>query len=83
MVSRILSETTAIGVRQYRAERHKLTRKLKEAQTSYGKVRVKEVVGPKGYISVVPEYEACRRIALEKNIPLKVVYEAILKETSH
>jgi uncharacterized protein (DUF111 family) len=83
VASRILSETTAIGVRHYRAERYKLPRKLKEAQTSYGKVRVKEVLGPKGSISVVPEYEDCRRIALEKNIPLKVVYEAILKETSH
>jgi hypothetical protein len=50
--------------------------------TSYGKVRVKEVSGPEGSVRVVPEYEECRRIALEKNIPLKTVYEAIVKETS-
>ncbi len=82
VVRRILSETTATGVRQYRAERSKLPRKLKEAVTSFGAVRVKEVSGPNGAVSIVPEYEECKRIALEKNIPLKAVYEAIIKETS-
>lgn len=82
LVQRILSETTALGVRHYRAERTKLARTIKEATTSYGKVRVKEVSGPSGRVSISPEYEDCKRIALEKKIPLKVVYETILKETS-
>lgn len=82
VVRRILSETTAIGVRHYRADRTKLSRKIKEAVTSYGKLRVKEVSGPAGSVYVVPEYEDCKKIALEKKIPLKVVYETILKETS-
>ena len=82
VVQRMLSETTATGVRHYRADRAKLTRKLKETTTSLGKVRVKEVLGPAGTVSVVPEYEDCKRVALEKNIPLKVVYEAIVKETA-
>jgi hypothetical protein len=82
MVGRILSETTATGVRHYRAERTKLPRKIKEAATSYGTVRVKEVSSPTGRIFVVPEYEDCKKIALEKNVPLKAVYEAIVKETS-
>lgn len=82
MVRRILSETTATGVRHYRTDRTKLQRKIKEATTSYGKVRVKEVSGPAGSVYVVPEYEDCKKIALEKKVPLKVVYEAILKETS-
>lgn len=82
VVHRILSETTATGVRHYRTQRCKLPRKLKEAITSYGKVRVKEVSDPKGSVSVVPEYEDCKRIALEKKVPLKVVYETIVKEAS-
>ncbi|OEU49074.1 MAG: TIGR00299 family protein [Desulfobacterales bacterium C00003060] len=82
VVHRILSETTATGVRYYRAGRAKLPRKVKEAATSYGKVRVKEVSGPTGRVSVVPEYEDCKRIALEKNVPLKVVYQTIMKETA-
>ena len=82
LVRRILSETTATGVRHYWAERTKLPRKVKEVTTSYGKVHVKEVSGPSGRVSIVPEYEDCRKIALEKNVPLKVVYDTILKETS-
>jgi uncharacterized protein (TIGR00299 family) protein len=82
VVRRILSETTATGVRHYRAERSKLPRKVKEATTSYGKVRVKEVSTRTGRPSVVPEFEDCKKIALEKNLPLKVVYETIVKETS-
>jgi len=79
---RILSETTATGVRYYHAGRTKLPRRTKEAITSYGKVRVKEVSGPTGRVFVAPEYEDCKRIALEKKVPLKVVYQAIVKETS-
>jgi uncharacterized protein (DUF111 family) len=82
VVQRILSETTATGVRHYRVERSKLPRKVKEANTSFGKVRVKEISGPTGRVSVTPEYEDCKRIALEKNVPLKVVYESIVKEMS-
>ncbi len=82
VVRRILSETTATGVRHYRTERTKLKRILRKIDTSLGKVQVKEISGPAGRVSVVPEYEECKRIALEKNIPLKVVYETIVKETS-
>lgn len=82
MVRRILSETTATGVRHYRVGRTKLPRKVLEVTTSYGKVRVKEISGLAGRVPRVPEYEDCKRIALERNIPLKVVYETILKETS-
>lgn len=82
IVNRVLSETTATGVRHYRAERCKLPRRLKEAVTSYGKVRIKEVLGPKGSVSLAPEYEECKRIALERNIPLKLVYETIVKDVS-
>jgi uncharacterized protein (TIGR00299 family) protein len=82
LVRRILSETTATGVRYYPAERTKLPRKVKEVTTSYGKVRVKEVSGVAGRVSMAPEYEDCKKIALEKNVPLKVVYETVLKETS-
>jgi uncharacterized protein (TIGR00299 family) protein len=82
VVRRVLSETTATGVRHYRVERTKLPRKLREAATSYGKVRVKEVSDPTGRTFAVPEYEDCKKIALEKNTPLKLVYETIVKEIS-
>jgi len=81
VVRRILSETTATGVRYYQVGRVKLPRTVRTAMTSFGTVRVKEVSDPGGGVHVVPEYEDCRRIALERNLPLKSVYEKILKET--
>ena len=50
--------------------------------TSYGKVRVKQVSDPDGGVHLVPEYDDCRRIALEKNLPLKVGYDRILKDVA-
>lgn len=77
---RILSETTATGVRYYETGRTKLSRKVRDVATSLGDVQVKEIVDPSGRVFSVPEYEACKRIALEKKIPLKVVYETVVKE---
>jgi len=82
VIRRLLSETTATGVRYYNAHRFKLPRKHTMAATSYGEVRVKEILSPDGSISVVPEYEDCRKIALEKGVPLKVVYDTIAREAS-
>ncbi len=82
IVHRILSETTATGVRHHRADRVKLPRRLKQVRTAFGKVQVKEISGPEGRVCLVPEYDECKRIALERDMPLKAVYEAIIKETS-
>ncbi|MGD8758233.1 MAG: nickel pincer cofactor biosynthesis protein LarC [Deltaproteobacteria bacterium] len=82
VIRRLLLETTATGVRYYQAERSKLPRKHKMAATSYGNVRVKEILSPDGTMSITPEYEECRKIALERGIPLKVVYDTIARETS-
>jgi len=79
VIERILSETTATGVRHYSVERRKLLRRVKEATTNFGKVQVKEISGPMGRV-VLPEYEDCKRIALKEKIPLKRVYELISRE---
>jgi uncharacterized protein (DUF111 family) len=60
----------------------KLPRKIKTVSTTLGMVQVKEVTGPSDRVSVMPEYEACKQIALEKQLPLKVVYETIVREVS-
>ena len=82
VIRRLLLETTATGVRCYQAQRSKLPRKHKMAATSYGNVRVKEILSPDGSMWIAPEYEECRKIALERGIPLKVVYDTIARETS-
>ena len=77
---RIFTETTSIGVRYYEANRSILSREQVEIETGFGPVAVKKVQHPDGSIRVAPEYEACKRIALEKKLPIRSVYERILKE---
>ncbi|MDP3282876.1 MAG: nickel pincer cofactor biosynthesis protein LarC [Desulfobacterales bacterium] len=80
MINRILSETTTTGVRYYEVKRKTLSRRLDEIKTSYGTVCVKRITNPDGTTRIVPEYEVCKKIALEKKVPLKNVYENIIKE---
>ncbi len=45
-------------------------------------IRAKRITDPAGGMRIVPEYEVCKKIALKKNIPIRVVYDTIIKETS-
>jgi len=72
----IFAETSTIGVRSYKVERVALRRESKDVTTIYGTVRVKMAYSPEGRVNVAPEYEDCKRLAQERNIPLKEVYEA-------
>ena len=56
----------------YTAERRVKARSLHEVQTSFGTVRVKEAEN-----GFAPEYEDCRKLAIDKNVPLRdVIAEA-------
>lgn len=79
-IRRILTETSSLGVRFYEARRQTLIRESIFVQTSFGKVGVKCVKGPAGEVRIVPEYEICKKIAMRKQIPIRIVYETILKE---
>jgi uncharacterized protein (TIGR00299 family) protein len=69
----ILNETTSIGLRFRREKRMTLPRETGTVKTTWGPVQVKRVETPTGY-SLYPEYEDCRRVALENKVPLKDVY---------
>ncbi len=78
----VFAETTTLGLRVTQAERRVLARDSSEVDTAYGKVRVKYTESG----SFAPEYEDCRRIAAEKNVPLRTVIaeaaDAFQKERS-
>lgn len=82
VIKRILSETTTLGVRCHEAERNILLRKNVEIVTSYGKVSVKCITNPDGSTRFFPEYEVCKKIAIEKKVPLKNVYENITAQAN-
>ncbi len=72
----IFAETTTIGARTYNAQRRVLPRKSVTVMTTYGEVRMK-VASVNGHIrQATPEYEDCRKIAVEKNVPLQTIITA-------
>jgi len=81
LIRRLLSETTSLGVRYYKAARKLLVREQLTIQTSFGEIQVKRITDPDGGQRLVPEYDVCKEIALNRNLPLRVVYETIAKET--
>ncbi len=72
----ILSETSAFGVRQTLATRRKLRREFREVDTAYGKIRIKLGFLEGALVHATPEYEDCRRIAVESSVPLREVHSA-------
>jgi hypothetical protein len=75
----IFRETTTLGVRIQPIERRKLERREKQVKTSMGVVRAKSIVND-GREILAPEFEECKRIAREKNLPLIEVYKLLEKE---
>ena len=75
----IFNETSTLGVRVYPVDRLALRREQKEVQTEYGPVRVKIAYQPNGQVNLAPEYDDCKRLAQEKNVPLKLVYAAAMQ----
>jgi uncharacterized protein (TIGR00299 family) protein len=74
----ILRHTSAFGVRRTVAERRKLRRQFRVVHTPFGEVSVKFGLLDGKVVQTAPEYESCRKLAEEKSVPLKTIYEAAL-----
>jgi pyridinium-3,5-bisthiocarboxylic acid mononucleotide nickel chelatase len=75
----IFTETTTLGVRQREEKRLALARKWVTVATRWGDVRLK-VASMNGTVTnYAPEYEDCRRIATERQVPLKSVMQEALQ----
>jgi uncharacterized protein (DUF111 family) len=79
----LFQETTTLGVRLSRRSRIKLSRRACEVETDFGWVPAKWVEGPclEGP-EVRPEYEVCKKLAEEKGVPLRKVYDRIVRATN-
>ncbi len=75
----LLRETTAFGVRRTIAERRKLKREFVTVKTRFGPVTVKLGKLNGKVVQAAPEFESCRKLARQKNVPLRQVYEAASK----
>jgi uncharacterized protein (TIGR00299 family) protein len=73
----LFRETTTLGVRVTEVSRRCLEREWREVETQWGTVRVKIGRLHGEVVNVAPEYEDCARLAREKGVPAKVVYDAV------
>ncbi|MBX2840182.1 MAG: nickel pincer cofactor biosynthesis protein LarC [Flammeovirgaceae bacterium] len=76
----ILENTPTIGVRSYLTERRISERKALEFTSSMGKINLKIVTLPSGKKQVKPEYEDCKKIALDLKISTEAVKQKVLLE---
>jgi hypothetical protein len=76
----LLTETTTLGLRWHEEERAKAEREMVSLQTKYGRIRFKLARWEGKVINLSPEYEDCKRLATEKGIPLKEVFEEAREE---
>jgi hypothetical protein len=71
----LLKETTTLGLRWHEEERAKSDREILTQETKYGKIRFKLAKWDGKLVNFSPEYEDCKRLALEKGVPLKEIFE--------
>lgn len=79
LIRTILIETSTFGVRYYETERKKLTRDLIQIETEFGSVRAKHGWIGGELIKIVPEFEDCKKIAIEQNRPIREIFEAVIR----
>ncbi|MBF0441938.1 MAG: nickel pincer cofactor biosynthesis protein LarC [Oligoflexales bacterium] len=79
----IFEETTTIGVRYYPVFRSVLKREVKIYETPLGPVSFKCVFLPSGRIRKMPEYEDCRKAALDNGISLEEAYRIAIGHAGH
>jgi uncharacterized protein (TIGR00299 family) protein len=71
----LFNETTTLGLRWREEEREKTDREILPFQTKYGRIRFKLARWEGRVVNLSPEYDDCKRLALERGVPLKEVFE--------
>ncbi len=77
---KIFTETTSLGVRVYPATKYMLPFEIASFNGSLGIARIKIARLNGRVCNIAPEYEDCRKIALERGMPLKQVYDTVKGE---
>jgi uncharacterized protein (TIGR00299 family) protein len=76
----LLKETTTLGVRKYKVEKTMLKREFSTVNTKYGQVTVKSSMLNGERVKCKPEYDDCKRLAKEHNVPIGLIYEEVNKK---
>lgn len=79
MESILFEHTSAIGIRRYVVDRHKLPRENRTIETKFGPVRVKVVSLPGGGSRLKVEDEDAREVAKREGVSSETVRQHVLK----
>ena len=69
----IMTETSTLGIRSRTVSRHMAQREIIEFNSSLGDVSAKIKHWNQQIVAISPEYDDCRRLALEHNLPIHEV----------
>jgi uncharacterized protein (TIGR00299 family) protein len=73
----LMQETTTIGLRWRVENRIMAAREIRRIDTMHGPVDIKLARSNGRIINLTPEYDDCKRVALEKGLPLKNVLDDV------
>ena len=71
----LFRETTTIGLRWRLDNRYTLQRNFITVQTRFGQITCKTATLGDAVINAAPEYDDCKRVAMEQQVPLKTVLQ--------
>ncbi len=80
LIQIIMRETTTLGVRSRKVPRHTAQREIIDFKSTLGKVHLKLKRFNDNIIQCSPEYEDCREIAMNNNLPLLEVMRIVQAE---
>ena len=69
----IMKETSTLGIRSRAVSRHMAHREIMEFDSSLGRAHAKIKRFGQDILAVSPEYDDCRQLAMEHNLPLHEV----------
>lgn len=72
----LFQETSTIGLRYHLEDRITLPREIVTVTTPWGPMQAKKITTDSG-VKIIPEYEECRKAALENSITISSVYQAV------
>jgi pyridinium-3,5-bisthiocarboxylic acid mononucleotide nickel chelatase len=75
----LFRESSTLGIRSRDEKRHVLARRHESVRTQWGEVRIKVGSMEGSDSQLAPEYEDCRRLAVEHHVPLKTVMQEALR----
>lgn len=75
----ILTQTSSIGLREYPVTKSMLRREVVRVQTRYGEIDVKRSYYSGRLVREKPEYEQCRRLAMENKVSLEAIQKEVFK----